>query len=136
MRPIGAERIYRSVEFVLDRAGRGLPAHIVDRAADRGEARHQRQGSLHEFDLLKIGRIQDARGDALRANPNAVVEHGHLAKGKTAHGKAGGRPGDIDCQHADSARYRLRRGAVALLAHGLLTDNFNCCRRLKDGEAE
>src|SRR6516165_2576242 len=136
MRPVGPERIDRSVQLTPDRTGRRLPAHIIDRAADRGESRHERQGSLHKIDLREICSIHHPRSDALRADPDAVVEHRHLAKREAAHGKTGRRAGHIDRQHADRALHGLRGGAIAPIAHGLLVDDLYRGRRLEDREAK
>src|SRR6185369_3085444 len=68
--------------------------------------------------------------------PDAVVEHGHLAKGETAHRKPGRRSGDIDREHADGAGRRLGGSTVALLTHCFLTYDLDRRRRLEDGKTE
>ena len=91
MGAIGAERVDRGIELALDRARGRLPADIVDSTSDRAGARHQRVRAFDEFDLLEIGRVHHSRGEALRTDPDAVVEHGHFAESEAAHGEAGGR---------------------------------------------
>ena len=136
MGPIGSERIDRRVQFVLDRAAGRLPGYVIDRAADRIEPGHQRRRAFEKFDAVEIGRIHDARGDVLRTNPDSVVEDVDRAAGEAAHGKAGGRAGRVAGEHADRALRGFRGGPIALLAHRLLIDDFDACRRLEDGETQ
>src|SRR5262249_53871053 len=74
MRAIGSKRIDGCVELALDRSCGRLSRHEIDGAADRVEARHDRQRTFHELDLREIGGVQYARGDVARAGRDAVVE--------------------------------------------------------------
>ena len=136
MRAVGAERVDRGIELALDRSRCRLLVDIIDGAADRAETRHDRRRSLEDFDLLETGRVHDPRGDALRTDPDAIVENGDFAAGKAPHREAGERAARIAGEHADCAGRDLGRGAIALFPHGVLADNLDAGRRLMRGKAE
>jgi hypothetical protein len=58
-------------------------------------------------------------------DPDAVVENGDFAAGKAAHGEGAERAAGVAGEHADRTGCGLGRGAIALLAHGLLADDFD-----------
>ncbi|MGX1393710.1 hypothetical protein AB7M70_003119 [Bradyrhizobium japonicum] len=133
---IAVEGIPGGEGVVDDWSGVRHLVHVVDGAAGRTEARHQRVRSLDDLDLLEASHVHGTAGHGRRPDRDAVVERGDLVAGKATHREDGGRAGRIAAGDADCSLGDVGRGPDAQFLHRPLTDDLDGRRHLARDDAE
>ena len=136
MRAERAKGIHAGIDFIADGPAGRLFVDVIDGAADRVEARHDRGRAFQELDLRQAGSIHPTGGDVRWSGPNSVVEDVHLGAAEPPHGKIGRCAGGVARQDADGALGGVGRGAIALLLDGSLSDDLHRRGSLYDGQPQ